>query len=78
LINILYIELAMGLGLEGHDNLSINKRDKDLLKSGMVFSVEPGVYFQGKYGIRVEDTVLVTDDGYIPLNFFNHDLIIIN
>ena len=35
---------------------------------GMIFSIEPGIYLEGKYGVRVEDLVLVTEDGHELLN----------
>ena len=34
----------------------------------MIFSIEPGIYIEGKYGVRIEDLVLVTEDGYELLN----------
>ena len=69
--------LGHGLGLEGHENLSINKGNKIELREGMVFSIEPGVYFKGKYGIRIEDTVLVTKYGHKSFNKFNRELILL-
>ena len=49
--------LGHGIGLEVHEYPTLSKRSKDKLVNGMVFSVEPGVYFNGEYGIRIEDTV---------------------
>ena len=34
----------------------------------MIFSIEPGIYIEGKYGVRIEDLVLVTEDGHEILN----------
>lgn len=55
--------LGHGIGLEVHEAPSINKRNRLLLKKGMIFTVEPGIYVPGSFGIRWEDMVLVTDNG---------------
>ena len=44
----------------------------------MTFSIEPGVYLPGKFGVRVEDLVLVTKDGCQVLNSYSKDLIVVN
>lgn len=47
------------------------------IKEGMIFSIEPGVYLQGEFGVRIEDLVLVTKDGCQILNSYPKDLMII-
>ncbi|KAF9407839.1 hypothetical protein BGZ94_002546, partial [Podila epigama] len=57
--------LGHGLGLDGHEEPYLNIGNTDTaLKVGHVFTNEPGVYVEGQYGIRLEDVVLVTADGY--------------
>jgi Xaa-Pro dipeptidase len=52
-----------GIGLEVHEEPQISKESETVLKAGMVFSVEPGIYIPGKYGVRIEDVVVVTESG---------------
>jgi Xaa-Pro aminopeptidase len=47
------------------------------LEPGMAFSVEPGIYFPGRWGARIEDIVIVTADGAEPVNHRPHELIVV-
>ena len=49
--------LGHGIGLNVHEFPGVSPRSETVLQDGMVFSDEPGVYVQGEYGIRIEDTV---------------------
>lgn len=57
-----------GLGLEIHELPRIASSTREVLKPGMVFTVEPGIYLPKRYGVRIEDAVLVTDKGYRTLS----------
>jgi Xaa-Pro aminopeptidase len=65
-----------GLGLEGHEPPWIMAGDRTELEEGMVFSIEPGVYLAGQFGVRVEDIVTVTKAGAHNLTGYNHALIV--
>lgn len=55
--------LGHGIGLEVHEEPRISRKEEKILKPGMVFTVEPAIYLPHKFGIRLEDIVLVTKKG---------------
>jgi Xaa-Pro aminopeptidase len=57
-----------GIGLEGHEDPYIVAGNDLRLEEGMAFSIEPGVYLPGRFGMRIEDIVVVTADGCERLN----------
>ncbi|MGH3683148.1 MAG: M24 family metallopeptidase, partial [Natronosporangium sp.] len=57
-----------GIGLDGHEDPYLVAGSAQPLEPGMVFSVEPGVYLAGRYGARIEDIVVCTEDGAERLN----------
>ncbi|MFN6991454.1 MAG: M24 family metallopeptidase [Fervidobacterium sp.] len=69
--------LGHGLGLEVHENPSLSFRNDKPLEPGHVVTVEPGVYLESEFGIRIEEDVLVTENGSIILTTLPRDLIII-
>ena len=65
------------LGLEVHESPSPNARNADPMPAGAVASAEPGIYLPGKFGVRIEDCVIYTEDGYENLATSPKNLIIL-
>ncbi|MBR5496182.1 MAG: aminopeptidase P family protein [Oscillospiraceae bacterium] len=69
--------LGHSVGLEIHENPSFSPSCEKMAKSNMVITVEPGIYIPGKFGVRIEDMVVVTDLGYQNLTSAQKNLLII-
>ena len=63
-----------GIGLETHEEPYIVEGNRLLLEPGMAFSIEPGIYLSGRHGARIEDIVVMTDDGVERLNTTSRQL----
>ncbi len=70
--------LGHGVGLEIHEAPTASPSSQYMLKEGMILTDEPGVYISGKFGVRIEDMVVVTKDGCRNLTETTKELIIIN
>jgi Xaa-Pro aminopeptidase len=66
-----------GIGLEGHEDPYIVAGNRELLAVGMAFSIEPGIYVEGRYGARIEDIVVCAEDGADVLNLATRDLLVV-
>ncbi|WP_433022904.1 M24 family metallopeptidase [Kribbella sp. CA-294648] len=66
-----------GIGLDVHEEPYIVSGNELILEAGMAFSIEPGIYQPGRWGARIEDIVVVTEDGVESLNQRPHELIIL-
>jgi Xaa-Pro aminopeptidase len=63
-----------GIGLEVHEPPYLVEGDETELRPGMTFSVEPGIYLEDRFGVRIEDIVAVTEDGVERLNRSTREL----
>jgi len=66
--------LGHGVGIEVHEAPRLSQRSDSTVQQGNVVTVEPGVYVPGHGGVRVEDTLVVTEDGARPLTNFTKDI----
>ncbi|MCT8137383.1 aminopeptidase P family protein [Anaerobacillus sp. CMMVII] len=69
--------IGHGLGIEVHEFPSMSENNNDLLQEGAVFTVEPGIYVPSIGGVRIEDDIVITKDGFESLTKYPKDLIIV-
>jgi len=69
--------LGHGCGMDCHEPPDVSAASHARLEPGMIFSVEPGIYLPGEFGVRIEDLVLVTEQGCEVLNQYPKDITII-
>ena len=67
-----------GIGLEVHEPPYIVEGNRTVLQPGMTFSVEPGIYLEGRFGVRIEDIVVITAVGADRLNRTTHEVQVVN
>jgi Xaa-Pro dipeptidase len=66
-----------GIGMEAHEDPYMVSGNKLPIAAGHAFSVEPGIYIPGKWGMRLEDIVVATTSGPDSMNSANHNLIVV-
>ena len=69
--------IGHGIGLDIHEEPYFSQTSTEVIKSGMVLTDEPGIYIEGKYGVRIEDDILITDTGCEVLTLAPKELIVI-
>ncbi|MFA9375182.1 MAG: M24 family metallopeptidase [Lachnotalea sp.] len=69
--------LGHSIGIEVHEYGDVSSANENMVKEGMIFSIEPGIYLEDNFGVRIEDLVLVTKDGMQRLNNYTKELTII-
>jgi Xaa-Pro dipeptidase len=69
--------LGHGIGCSTHEEPYVTKNSKKKIEIGMSFTIEPGIYIEDEFGIRIEDSVVVTDEGVEILNKLSKDMIIV-
>ena len=69
--------LGHGVGLEIHELPNLNTRNDKPLEVGNVVTVEPGIYIEGEFGMRLEDCGVLTASGYEPFGTSTHEMVII-
>ncbi|MGG2106456.1 M24 family metallopeptidase [Lysinibacillus pakistanensis] len=67
--------LGHGVGLSAHEEPYLMQHNNVVLKTGMAFTIEPGIYVKDVGGVRIEDNLIVTEDGYENLMTFSKELI---
>jgi len=66
--------LGHGVGLDIHEQPSIHEKDKNTLKENSIITIEPGLYIENKFGVRIEDMILVTKKGHENLTNIDKNL----
>lgn len=66
-----------GIGIDVHESPNAALGEKAVIQPGMAFSIEPGIYLPGKFGVRIEDQALMTEDGVEILHAFPRELIVL-
>ena len=70
--------LGHGVGIEVHEPPRLSKTSEDVLEAGDVVTIEPGIYLPGRFGVRIEDLVALTDEGARNLSSFTKELRVVS
>ena len=66
------------IGMGVHDYGDVSAANEEYTQAGQIFSIEPGIYLEGEMGVRIEDLVLVTEDGCEILNSYSRELTVVD
>ncbi len=69
--------IGHGIGYSTHEAPYIKQNSGQILEKGMAFSIEPGIYIEGEFGVRIEDIVIMTDQGPEVINHYNKNMIVL-
>jgi len=69
--------IGHGIGIEEHEDPYMVEGNRTPIAAGHAFSVEPGIYLNGRFGARIEDIVIATEDGPLPCNEADHTLAVV-
>ncbi len=69
--------LGHSIGLDGHENPRFNEVEEEVLRPGVVMTVEPGIYLTDEFGVRIEDMGVVTEQGFENFTKATKELIIL-
>lgn len=69
--------LGHSVGVEVHENPRFNEICTDRLQEGIVITVEPGIYLKGRFGVRIEDMIVIRENGFENLTRSPHELIVL-
>jgi Xaa-Pro aminopeptidase len=69
--------IGHGIGIEEHEDPYMVEGNATTIVAGHAFSIEPGIYFPGRFGARIEDIVVATDDGVQACNVADHSLTVV-
>ena len=67
--------IGHGIGYSTHEAPYIRQNSTRILEKGMAFSIEPGIYIEGEFGVRIEDIVVMTETGPDVINHYKKDMI---
>ena len=69
--------LGHGIGLDGHEAPYLVSGNRAALQPGMAFTIEPGLYLPGRFGVRIEDSVWLSESGAVSFNRSTHDITVV-
>lgn len=76
-IQYYYPGMGHGVGLDIHEEPFIRQSTVSRIEKNMVLTIEPGIYIPGKHGIRIEDTLVVTDDSFELLTVYPREMVVL-